>query len=68
MTDAPHAGFTPTGACWICGGRELLPVARAIFELSAYAEQDPELARYTGATVELVRCRDCGFGQPAALP
>ena len=37
MTDAPHAGFTPTGACWICGGRDLSPVARAIFEFSAYA-------------------------------
>lgn len=68
MTQAPHAGFTPTGACWICGGRALSPVARAIFEFSAYAEQDPELARYTGATVDLVRCGACGFGQPAALP
>ena len=68
MTGAPHAGFAPTGPCWICGGRELSPVARAIFELSAYAGQDPELARYTDATVEVVRCRACGFGQPAALP
>jgi SAM-dependent methyltransferase len=68
VTNAPHAGFTPTGACWICGGRALAPVARAIFELSAYAEQDPELARYTGASIELVRCVACGFGQPDALP
>jgi len=64
----PHAGFTPTGACWICGGRRMAPVARAIFELAAYGEQDPELARYTGATVDLVRCASCGFAQPAALP
>jgi SAM-dependent methyltransferase len=64
----PHAGFTATGACWICGGRALAPVTRAIFEFSAYKEQDPELARYTGATVDLVRCASCGFGQPAALP
>ncbi|HEX6910235.1 MAG TPA: class I SAM-dependent methyltransferase [Longimicrobium sp.] len=64
----PHAGFTPAGPCWICGGRALAPVARAVFELSAYAEQDPELARYTGATVALGRCARCGFGQPAALP
>ena len=64
----PNAGFTSTGACWICGGRELAPVTRAIFEFSAYAEQDPELSRYTGATVDLVRCARCGFGQPAALP
>ncbi|HLM67760.1 MAG TPA: class I SAM-dependent methyltransferase [Longimicrobium sp.] len=67
-TTEPHAGFTPTGACWICGGRALAPVNTAIFEFSGYAEQDPELARYTGATVELVRCASCGFAQPAALP
>lgn len=67
MTET-HAGFTPTGACWICGGTRMTPVNRAIFEFSLYAEQDPELARYTGATVDLVRCRACGFAQPAALP
>lgn len=67
MTQA-HAGFTPTGACWICGATAMKPVNRAIFEFSMYAGQDPELARYTGASVELVRCRRCGFAQPAALP
>ena len=67
MTET-HAGFTPTGACWICGRDRLKRMTRAIFELSAYAEQDPELARYTGATVDIVRCRHCGFAQPAALP
>lgn len=67
MTE-PHAGFTPTGACWVCGRDRQKPVTTAIFEFSAYAEQDPELARYTGATVEIVRCRHCGFAQPAALP
>jgi 2-polyprenyl-3-methyl-5-hydroxy-6-metoxy-1,4-benzoquinol methylase len=64
----PHAGFTPTGACWICGAHRMVPVTRAIFEFSAYADQDPHLARYTGARVELVRCASCGFAQPAALP
>ncbi|HSU15209.1 class I SAM-dependent methyltransferase [Longimicrobium sp.] len=63
-----HAGFTPVPACWICGGTELRPVNRAIFEFGEYRRQDPELARYTGATVDLVRCARCGFGQPAALP
>jgi SAM-dependent methyltransferase len=63
-----HAGFTSTGACWICGGRELRAVARAIFEFSAYLDQDPELAAYTDATVPLMRCAACGFGQPSALP
>ncbi|HEV7587290.1 MAG TPA: class I SAM-dependent methyltransferase [Longimicrobium sp.] len=65
---SPHAGFTPVRACWVCAGGELRPVHAAIFELSEYARQDPELARYTGATVEIVRCAACGFGQPAALP
>jgi SAM-dependent methyltransferase len=64
----PHAGFTPVRACWVCGGAALRPVHTAVFELSEYARQDPELARYTGATVEVVRCAGCGFGQPAALP
>ncbi|HYJ80933.1 MAG TPA: methyltransferase domain-containing protein, partial [Longimicrobiaceae bacterium] len=63
-----HAGFTPVRACWVCGSAELAPVHTAIFELSEYARQDPGLARYTGATVRLVRCRRCGFGQPEALP
>jgi SAM-dependent methyltransferase len=60
--------FSPAGPCWICGAAGLRPVARAIFELSIYAAQDPELAGYSGATVELLRCAACGFGQPAALP
>jgi SAM-dependent methyltransferase len=66
--DAPHAGFTPVDACWVCGGRALAPVHTALFELSEYARQDPELARYTGATVRIVRCAACGFGQPEAMP
>ncbi|HEX6042101.1 class I SAM-dependent methyltransferase [Longimicrobium sp.] len=71
MTESATAGnaaFAPTGPCWICGAGEMAPVTRAIFEFSAYAEQDPELAGLTGATVDLVRCARCGFGQPAALP
>jgi SAM-dependent methyltransferase len=63
-----QAGFTPVERCWICGATTLRPVATAIFEHSAYAGQDPPLARYTGATVRLLRCADCGFGQPEALP
>ncbi|MDB4947854.1 MAG: Methyltransferase protein [Gemmatimonadetes bacterium] len=60
--------FTALDACWICGARALRPVHTAIFELSEYRRQDPELAAYTGATVSVVRCAACGFGQPAALP
>jgi SAM-dependent methyltransferase len=43
-------------------------VHQAIFELSLYESQDPELARYTGARVNLMRCGECGFGQPEGLP
>lgn len=60
--------FDTVSACWVCGGRAFVPVHEAIFELSEYARQDPELAAYTGARVTLQRCRACGFGQPAGLP
>jgi SAM-dependent methyltransferase len=60
--------FDPVPACWVCGGRAFVPVHEAIFELSEYSRQDPELAAYSGASVTLQRCRDCGFAQPAALP
>ena len=62
------APFAPVVACWVCEGRAFTPVHEAIFELSEYTRQDPELAAYTGATVTLQRCRACGFAQPAALP
>ncbi|HXG54998.1 MAG TPA: class I SAM-dependent methyltransferase [Vicinamibacterales bacterium] len=68
MNGATSAPFAPQPACWICGGDSLAPVHEAIFELSEYVKQDPELARYTGAHVELNRCASCGFAQPAALP
>jgi 2-polyprenyl-3-methyl-5-hydroxy-6-metoxy-1,4-benzoquinol methylase len=60
--------FTPLDACWICGGRRLRRVYDASFEVSIYADQDPELAAYSGKHVMLVRCAMCGFAQPAALP
>jgi 2-polyprenyl-3-methyl-5-hydroxy-6-metoxy-1,4-benzoquinol methylase len=46
----------------------MIAVHRAVFELSAYAEQDPDLAAYTGQSVALARCATCGFTQPGALP
>lgn len=61
-------GFVTIGRCWICGGAELTPVHRAIFELAEYGRQDPPLAAYSGETVDIVACRACGFAQPAALP
>ncbi|MCA1651333.1 MAG: class I SAM-dependent methyltransferase [Acidobacteria bacterium] len=39
-----------------------------LFELSAYASQDPELSLYSGARLTLRRCTDCGFAQPEAVP
>jgi SAM-dependent methyltransferase len=60
--------FTPLEGCWICGGRAFQPVHELAFEFATYADQDPELAAYTGRRLELVRCRSCGFAQPAALP
>ncbi len=60
--------FEPVPSCWVCGSRTFVPVHEAIFELSEYVRQDPELAAYTGARVTLQRCRACGFAQPAALP
>lgn len=68
MTVVPAAAFVPARACWICGAAPLARVHELIFELSAYREQDPELAAYTGSRLALCRCRACGFGQPAALP
>ena len=61
-------GFDQVPACWVCGGTAFVAVHEAVFELSIYAQQDPELAAYSGARVTLQRCRACGFAQPAALP
>jgi trans-aconitate methyltransferase len=52
----------------VCGAHAFVAVHEAIFELSLYAQQDPDLAAYSGARVTLQRCRACGFTQPAALP
>ncbi|HYT66988.1 MAG TPA: class I SAM-dependent methyltransferase [Vicinamibacterales bacterium] len=62
------AGFVDVPACWVCEEREFDAVHEAIFDLSEYTKQDPELAEYTGARIVLQRCRGCGFTQPAALP
>ncbi len=60
--------FAPLERCWVCGGNSLRPVHELIFEFKTYATQDPELAAYTDQRLALVRCRSCGFSQPAALP
>jgi SAM-dependent methyltransferase len=63
-----NAGFAPLTRCWICDGESLVPLFEARFELSAFAEQDPALAAYSGAPIGIHRCISCGFAQPAALP
>ena len=67
---APRPMFAPIAACWVCGGRDLTPYHTLRFELDAYRsqDQDHELAEYSGQTLDLMRCANCGFGQPAALP
>lgn len=64
----PDLAFVQLPACWICGDTRLDRVFHAIFDFANYGDQDPELAEYTGRRVDLVRCRTCGFSQPAALP
>jgi SAM-dependent methyltransferase len=67
MTGDP-ALFEPLRACSICGGAALVPVHELLFELDLYRTQDPELSKYSGQRLSLVRCGACGFAQPAALP
>jgi SAM-dependent methyltransferase len=64
----PPPVFETVPACWVCGGGAFVAVHEAIFDLSEYARQDPDLAAYSGAPITLQRCRACGFAQPAALP
>ena len=62
------AAFTATGPCWICGCCEGVRLHESRLDLAAFAEQDPELASYTGERVWLWRCTACGFSQPERLP
>jgi SAM-dependent methyltransferase len=63
-----HERFVAVPTCWVCGGRRLAHFHENVFDLAAFSKQDPELAEYTGSRLPLVRCQDCGFGQPSALP
>ena len=62
------ATLSPVRACWVCDGPELHQVHDARLEFSEYRTQDPELAEYSGQRVPIVRCRHCGFAQPASVP
>lgn len=63
-----NAGFAPVERCWVCDGRRLVHVYDARFDLSAFAQQDPPLAAYSGEPIDIRRCTACGFAQPAAVP
>ena len=60
--------FQSTGPCWVCGGRSRIRFHQAVLEFSAWREQDPELAAYTGEKIWLWRCKACGFAQPDRMP
>jgi 2-polyprenyl-3-methyl-5-hydroxy-6-metoxy-1,4-benzoquinol methylase len=52
----------------VCGGSAGTRFHEAVLEFSAWHEQDPEIAAYTGETVWLRRCGGCGFAQPERIP
>jgi SAM-dependent methyltransferase len=60
--------FRGTGPCWVCERTKLQRFHRAVLDFSAWREQDPELAAYTGETIWLWRCLACGFAQPDRIP
>jgi SAM-dependent methyltransferase len=62
------ATFIPTGACWICGGSSRKPFHQAVLDFSAWREEDPDLAAYTGEKIWLWQCPACGFAQPDRIP
>ncbi len=71
MTLALRAGvaaFNPQTECWICGASRLSRFHKCRLDFHEYMRQDPELADYSGCHVWLVRCGECGFGQPEVLP
>lgn len=68
MRAACVPAFETRTACDVCGGTDLSAVHELIFELTTYTTQDPELAAYSGQTLDLLRCGTCGFAQPAARP
>jgi SAM-dependent methyltransferase len=63
-----NAGFAPVERCWVCGHAAFAHAFDARYELSAFANEDPPLAAYTGEPIAMRRCAACGFAQPSALP
>jgi 2-polyprenyl-3-methyl-5-hydroxy-6-metoxy-1,4-benzoquinol methylase len=65
---AASPAFSAVERCWVCDHTGFERVLEVGFDLTAFAEQDPDLAAYSGARVWIRRCDRCGFGQPEALP
>lgn len=60
--------FAGTGECWVCGQTGLVAFHEFRLDYRIYRDQDPELADYSGQSVRLMRCDNCGFAQPEKLP
>jgi SAM-dependent methyltransferase len=65
---ASPPAFDAVGACWVCGGARLARVHLAPLDFHQFEHEDAELFAYGGRGVWIVRCSDCGFGQPEQLP
>jgi SAM-dependent methyltransferase len=59
--------FITTGPCWVCGGTDKVRVWSDPFDLSPYPRFGP-YAHAEHPPTWVVRCRQCGFGQPESLP
>jgi SAM-dependent methyltransferase len=65
---AGNLAYVDVRSCWVCGAAAGDRFHEAVLEFNAWREQDPELAAYTGETIWLRRCADCGFAQPERIP
>lgn len=61
-------GFTRLPQCWICCSTLLVRAHETRFELSSFADHDPDLSAYSDRRFWLRRCQECGFMQPEVLP
>lgn len=64
----PTPSFTKIPACWICESPRLRPIHESRFNLTDFADSDPELLAYHNVRFIVTCCADCGFMQPEGLP
>jgi 2-polyprenyl-3-methyl-5-hydroxy-6-metoxy-1,4-benzoquinol methylase len=60
------AEMVPVKACWICNHEKLTHWNKELFDMTW--QVDPVIKRYHQRDFWLVRCSECGFIQPEALP